>query len=278
MAEDMQQQPSEAGDKGRDTFIMRLSWFEGVKDLLEDGDADNANALLFAICEYAFNGVEPNFKGLMLANWRTIKNQIDKTAKTYNNCVINGQKGAKYGIYGGRGKKKETPKETPKETSKETPNETPNETGKKPLTKPLNDNVNEDEDENVNENEEEMSFCDFLIHDIGFLGSVAAKYPELKADGVRAMLTQFHNCSKVDKSADNSITKYKNHFKNWLKYQSPITREQTQRNLNARAEGERQAAERDKQYEESSKNAMAHEAAINDPRYIETMAMLEAEG
>ena len=76
----MDEATSATSDKGRDTFVMRRTWFEGAKDMLDDNEADNANALLFAICNYGFDKVEPNFKGTMLALWRTIKRQMDETA------------------------------------------------------------------------------------------------------------------------------------------------------------------------------------------------------
>ena len=93
----------------------------------------------------------------------SIKVTIDKSLKNYQNCVNNGNKGAKYGKMGGRPKKEKTPTETPTETPRdnntsdgyfddnkpqEKPQQKPQE---KPQQKPHNDNV--DVNDNVNEDE-----------------------------------------------------------------------------------------------------------------------------
>lgn len=89
----------------------------------------------------------------------SIKVTIDKSLKNYQNCVKNGNKGAKYGKMGGRPKKEKTPTETPTETPRDNntsdgyfddnkPQEKPQQ---KPQEKPHNDNV--DVNDNVNEDE-----------------------------------------------------------------------------------------------------------------------------
>lgn len=266
MAEDKQRQSSEAGDKGREKCLLLRTWFDGVKDMLEEGDTDNAYALLFAIPNYAFDGVEPNFKGLMLANWRTIKRQMDASMVRYDNSKKNGRKGGSPNF-----KKGQPNPYYPSGKDNQRDNQDDNQDDN------LKEEIRNNEEEIRSKNELEEYYYSSLSSDNAFLESVAAKYPELKTDGVRAMLTQFHNCSMADKSEDNSIAKYQNHFKNWLKRQSPMARERARRDLNARAEGERQAAERKKQYDETAKNAMPHDAAMNDPRYKEAMAKLVAE-
>lgn len=248
--------------KERENFLFWKSYWDAIRLI---NDAEQETELLRSICLLAFDGedVEPKGDMARLA-WVSIRPIVANNRKNF----VNGCKG---GEFGGKGKEfgrlggapignQNARKQPPEQPPQTTPNNPPKDKGKR-----------------NNENENEISFYDFLIHDIGFLGSVTAKYPELKTDGVRAMLKAFHESSMVDKSEDNSIAKYQNHFKNWLKYQSQMTREQTQRNLNARAEGERQAAERKKQYDETAKNAMPHDAAMNDPRYKESMAKLVAE-
>ena len=138
--------------------------------------------------------------------------------------------------------------------------------------------IRNNEEEIRSKNKLEEYYYSSLSSDKDFLESVAAKYPVLKADGVRAMLTQFLEWCKADNKSHKSLNDFQDHFTNWLFKGKPMTREQTQRNLDAKAESERQAAEREKQYDEAAKNAMPHDVAMNDPRYIETMAMLEAEG
>lgn len=130
----------------RDSVVFYKTFYDCIKELPEE----SGYILYNAVCEYAFNGTEPDLSGLEAGIFGMIKVQIDANNKRYEN----GKKGAEHGKKGGRPKKgeesdgdavpekEETPKgipcdkaENPKGDITSEKEETPNE----------NDNVNENE-------------------------------------------------------------------------------------------------------------------------------------
>ena len=230
---------------------------------------------------YSFCGINPqevpSFPEAAVFAFEGIKPNIDARKARHKKNIADGKKGGNPNFKKGQPNpyypsRKDNPYITP-----DNPYITPDN-----LKEEISNNEEEirsnNEEEIRSNNEEVEKYYFSLSSNNAFLESVAAKYPELKADGVRAMLTQFLEWCKTDNKSHKSLNDFQDHFTRWLTKQNPMTREQTQRYLSARAENERQAEEREKQYDEAAKNAMPHDAAMNDPRYIEKMAMLEAEG
>lgn len=121
-----------------DSFVFYRSFHEALKDL----PLEEYGAIMFAINEYALNGVEPELSGAAKMAFTLIKPQID--ANNYRK--ESGQKGAEFGRRGGRPKKKtENPigviDGNPIGVFEETPNVN------------LNENVNDNGNLNANGNE-----------------------------------------------------------------------------------------------------------------------------
>ena len=121
-----------------DSFVFYRSFHEALKDL----PLEEYGAIMFAINEYALNGVEPELSGAVKMAFTLIKPQID--ANNYRKEA--GQKGAEFGRLGGRPKKKtENPigvfDGNPIGVFEETPNVN------------LNENVNDNGNLNANGNE-----------------------------------------------------------------------------------------------------------------------------
>jgi len=121
-----------------DSFVFYRSFHEALKDL----PLEEYGAIMFAINEYALNGVEPELSGAIKMAFTLIKPQID--ANNYRKEA--GQKGAEFGRLGGRPKKKtENPigviDGNPIGVFEETPNVN------------LNENVNDNGNLNANGNE-----------------------------------------------------------------------------------------------------------------------------
>ena len=121
-----------------DSFVFYRSFHEALKDL----PLEEYGAIMFAINEYALNGVEPKLSGAVKMAFTLIKPQID--ANNYRKEA--GQKGAEFGRLGGRPKKKsENPigviDGNPIGVFEETPNVN------------LNENVNDNGNLNANGNE-----------------------------------------------------------------------------------------------------------------------------
>lgn len=117
-----------------DSFVFYRSFHEALKDL----PLEEYGAIMFAINEYALNGVEPELSGAVKMAFTLIKPQID--ANNYRKEA--GQKGAEFGRLGGRPKKKS---ENPIGVFMESPNVN------------LNENVNG----NLNANENEAALPPF---------------------------------------------------------------------------------------------------------------------
>lgn len=121
-----------------DSFVFYRSFHEALKDL----PLEEYGAIMFAINEYALNGVEPELSGAVKMAFTLIKPQID--ANNYRKEA--GQKGAEFGRRGGRPKKKT---ENPTGVIDGNPigffEETPNVN--------LNENVNDNGNLNANGNE-----------------------------------------------------------------------------------------------------------------------------
>lgn len=121
-----------------DSFVFYRSFHEALKDL----PLEEYGAIMFAINEYALDGVEPELSGSAKMAFTLIKPQID--ANNYRK--ESGQKGAEFGRLGGRPKKKtENPigviDGNPIGFFEETPNVN------------LNENVNDNGNLNANGNE-----------------------------------------------------------------------------------------------------------------------------
>ena len=96
--------------------VTKFSFFESFWDAASDLDDKNRLALYDAICEYAFTGGEPDFKGIMSTIWKLVKPNIDSSIK-----------GQRTGGKGGRPSKDKPPvsnSENPPFSNNETPSET----------------------------------------------------------------------------------------------------------------------------------------------------------
>lgn len=82
--------------------VTKFSFFESFYDAASDLDDGSRLALYDAICAYAFEGVEPDFKGVMSTIWKLVKPNIDSS--------VNGQK---TGGKGGRPNTKKPPSKPP---------------------------------------------------------------------------------------------------------------------------------------------------------------------
>lgn len=122
----------QAGDVFRDSFVFYRSFAESI-DRLADEYPEIVIALVRAICHYGLDMQEPDFSGnrLLESLFAPIKPQLDANWVR----ILNGTKGAPYGIKGGRPTGDKNPTKTPPK-----PQENP--------TQPPNVNVNE----NVNDN------------------------------------------------------------------------------------------------------------------------------
>lgn len=121
---------------GRTSFVFYQSFYDAISELEPEQQAEAYKA----ICEYAFNGKEPECKGVIRAVFKLVKPQIDANNKRREN----GKLGAEHGQKGGR-PKKENGEETPKERQ-ENPMETPNVN----VNANVNVNVNDNDNDNVN--------------------------------------------------------------------------------------------------------------------------------
>jgi len=117
----------------RDSFIFYRSFFEAVKYLDKEAQADCFNA----ICQYVLDEKEIELEGSAKALFILMKPQLDANNRRYDN-----------GCKGGRKKSEEEPKENQNETKTE-PNLNQNRTKLEP-----NENENENVNDNANENEE----------------------------------------------------------------------------------------------------------------------------
>lgn len=119
-----------------DSFVFYRSFY----DAIEQANEQEQFQLYRGIANYALNGTEPNFKGLLRAVWLVIKPQIEANYRRY----LNGCKGAEHGKKGGRpAKPQTTQRETPPKPQ-ENPTKTPNVN--------YNDNVNSNSNVNNNGN------------------------------------------------------------------------------------------------------------------------------
>lgn len=128
----------------RDSVVFYKTFYDCIKELPEE----RGYALFNAVCEYAFNEIEPDLSGLEAGIFGMIKAQIDANNKRYEN----GKKGAEHGKKGGRPKKGENPADTTPE-EKETPEGIPCDKSKNPKgdiapEKEETPNVNDNENEN----------------------------------------------------------------------------------------------------------------------------------
>lgn len=163
----------------RDSFIFYRSFFEATKTLTTEQAAD----LYYAICSYALDRKELDLEPVQKALFSLIKPQLDANHKKY----LNGIKGAKHGVKGGR---PITPKK-PQRKPKKTPN--------------VNVNVN------VNDNVNEKVYRRFAHLHINF-DDYEKLVNEYDKQQVNDILDQIENYK--------GNTKYKNLYltaKNWLK-------------------------------------------------------------
>lgn len=128
----------------RDSVVFYKTFYDCIKELPEE----SGYILYNAVCEYAFNGIEPDLIGLEAGIFGMIKVQIDANNKRYEN----GKKGAEHGKKGGRPKKgeesdgdavpekEETPKGIPCDKAENPKGDI---TSEKEETPNVNDNANE---------------------------------------------------------------------------------------------------------------------------------------
>ena len=115
----------------RESFVFYNSFYSAIITLPEE-----EQLLMFkAVIERALFGKEPSLKGCAKGMYDLISPQLKANERRY----LNGCKGGKYGVLGGRPPK--NPKETPNKPQNN-PKETPND----------NVNVNDNENANVNDN------------------------------------------------------------------------------------------------------------------------------
>jgi len=101
----------------RTGFVFYQSFYEALKDIPNE----DMMSILQAIIEYGLYGKEPDLQGLHKIVFTLIKPQIDANQKKF----VNGQKGAEYGVRGGRIPQAnpiltpQEPQANPKQTRKE---------------------------------------------------------------------------------------------------------------------------------------------------------------
>jgi hypothetical protein len=121
----------------RESFVFYRSFYDAIKGLPLEQQAKIYNA----ISEYCFYQKQPKLDKISQSFFTLIKPQLDASNKRWEQCVINGKKGAEYGKLGGR-PKKEKPQTKPLKKPQT-----------KPISKPLNDNVNYNLNHNHNHND-----------------------------------------------------------------------------------------------------------------------------
>lgn len=131
----------------RDSVVFYKTFYDCIKELPEE----SGYALYNAVCEYAFNDIEPDLSGLEAGIFGMIKVQIDANNKRYEN----GKKGAEHGKKGGRPKKGEESDGNAVPEKEETPKGIPCDKAENPkgdITSEKEETPNVNDNDNVNEN------------------------------------------------------------------------------------------------------------------------------
>ena len=102
----------------RDSFIFYRSFYESINHLPEDQQLQ----IYKAIASYSLDFKEVNLKGISNAIFTLIKPQLEANKKRY----LNGIKGAKHGVKGGKPKTPNKPQTNPKLTPNVNVNVNPN--------------------------------------------------------------------------------------------------------------------------------------------------------
>lgn len=146
----------------RDSTIIYRSFYEAIKDLPKENQAEVWNAIF----EYSLNFKEIKLDGLSKTVFTLIKPNIDSNIKRYKKGIETGKLGASHGSKGGRPKKSTVIKGSETTPLLNNPPETGNpvlekpdtplnnkgvETGNVDVDVDVNDDVNVDVDDNENE-------------------------------------------------------------------------------------------------------------------------------
>ena len=123
----------------KESFVFYRSFYDAIEEMPKKHQLD----IYKAIACYALDNKEPTFSGVVSALWKSFRPQLDTSARRYKLARENGEKGAKYGVKGGRPRKKESEKSDDKKPLKGI--------SEKPLN--VNDNVNVNVNDNANAND-----------------------------------------------------------------------------------------------------------------------------
>lgn len=124
-------------------FVFHKSYWDAISNL---PDELSRCKVIDAICNYTFNGVDPDLNGIEQSIWILIKPTLDSSTKRYKASVENGKKG-------GRPRGKKTQKK---------PNNNLTETQHKTQVKP-NQNLNKDKDKDIDKDIDKDTDKDIVL-------------------------------------------------------------------------------------------------------------------